>query len=223
MFGKTNRYLTANIESPSAFWKKGNLRSLVKIASIDDEPFQPYSNLRNLKYEISELGDIKDVDEVSDYSIVLCDLMGVGTFLDAEDQGASIIREIRRTYPSIFVIAYTGSSMGSKQARKAREVADHILKKDASIEQWQAVLDRYIDLSARPDVLWLRTRKALIEDNVDTLDILKIERAYVKGVMKKDGEFFSYKSVIEGVDVKGTSKAVLVNLVSAGILAAIGL
>jgi len=221
LLGKTNSFLKRQASTPSAFWKTTDLRSLIKIASIDDEPFQPSQNLKNLKYQITELGDIKDVDEVSDYSIILCDLMGVGVFFDDEDQGASIIREIKRRYPSIFVIAYTGSNLGSKQARAARNASDHVLKKDARINEWTETLDKYIDLAARPDVLWDRVRLSLVENGIDTSDLLKMERAYVKGVLKKDGEFYLLKNLASGANIKGSVRTILTNLVSAAIFASI--
>lgn len=217
---KTARFLKTEIPDSAKFWGTEDLRSIIKIASIDDEPFQPLVNLRNLKYEIKCLGDIKDINEVNDYSIVLCDLMGVGVFFDSEQQGATIIKEIRSNYPSIFVIAYTGANLGTTQAKAAKKWADDLVKKDALIEEWQTILDKFIKLASDPYELWIRTRHKLVSENVDTLDILKLEDAYVRSVLKHDSGFFNLKKIVEGSSLTGVSKAVVTNLVSAAIFAA---
>ena len=70
-------------------------RSKVNLAVIDDEPFAPQTNLSSYGYKITPLGDIKNIHELESFSIVLCDIIGVGRYFDKSTQGASIISEIK--------------------------------------------------------------------------------------------------------------------------------
>jgi CheY-like chemotaxis protein len=103
------------------------IRSNIHIAVIDDEKFKPHGNLTNYGYKIQELPDIKSLDQVTDFDVILCDLMGVGQNFDQAIGGASIIREIKENYPTKFVIAYTGARANTMEASAAKEFADDFL------------------------------------------------------------------------------------------------
>ena len=144
-------------------------RRAVKIAVIDDNKFAALQNLRNMGFDIDELGDVKKIDEVAEYSIVLCDLMGVGMHFDAAQQGATIISEIRLNYPSKFVVAYTGAALRSAPVTAAKASADQIFKKDSHNSEWKEMLDNYVDKVVDPYQVWIRFRKYLVDQEVDTL------------------------------------------------------
>lgn len=223
MFEKSLHDLSKKIPNVGDYWKVSNLRSKVKIVSIDDEPFQPLVNLQNLGYNVTCIGDIKNVTEVEPYSIVLCDIMGVGLFFDANNSsgGTTIIKEIKNKYPSTFVIAYTGANLTSPEAISAQRLADHLISKDATIEEWQEVLSSFIKRATDPSVLWKRVRKRLVDEDVDTKLILKLESAYVTSILKKDEGFYNLRQVLDGRNLGGPAKSIITNLISSAIFAAL--
>ncbi len=159
-----------------------DLRRLIKIAVIDDQPFAPEHNLKNNQFQIATYTDIHKVEQVEDYPIVLCDLQGVGLQLASDMQGAYLIEEIKRNYPEKAVIAFTGGATNSNMSKRAFAAADDYLKKDASIEDWRDVLDKHIRNLSDPIFVWRQLRVRLIKAEVTPLELLKLEHAYVSSI-----------------------------------------
>ena len=137
---------------------QADIRAAVKIAVIDDEKFQPYSNLKSYGYDIALLPDISKISEISGYDIILSDLMGVGTHFDQAIGGASLIREIKKSYPTKIVIAYTGARANSAEAIAAKELCDHFLKKDADLTEWTEMPDAFVGEVVAPYTMWISAR-----------------------------------------------------------------
>ncbi|WP_156424990.1 response regulator [Novosphingobium fuchskuhlense] len=190
-------------------------RGLVPIAVIDDEAFAAQQTLTNNGYNIKALGDIKTLDEVEPYNIILCDLQGVGRHLDGKNQGAFLINEIKRNSPEKFVIAYTGGALSDDITARANETADSFLRKDADVQEWRDKLDDYIERVSNPIIVWRRQRDALVRKNVATLDILKLEDAFVKSVQKRDPEIFG--RISGSYDIKDDARAIAQSLIASGI------
>lgn len=194
-------------------------RALVSIGFIDDEAFLPKKNLERLGYNISEIGDLKSITEVKPYPIILCDIMGVGNKFDPQLQGAQIISEVKKNYPNIFVIAYTGANMQSRPAKKAMSEADRFLKKDADIDEWKSVLDDFVMKSTDPKEIWLRTRLHLCYQGIDTAHIMELEDAYVSAFETRDQSFKKLHKVANKIDILPMAKTVVLNVASNGIFA----
>lgn len=194
-------------------------RQSVKIGIIDDQPFEARQNLRSHGFDIEEIGDIKNVDEIADFQIVLCDLMGVGVFFDAGDQGASLIREIRRNFPDKIVAAYSGSSGTQGLVIKARDMADAFIKKDADIETWVDKLDQLIDVASDPRKVWSRVRQQLVAENLDTRQLVVLEDAFITSIRKQDKNFSLLRSVASADKVGGVASNIIQNMVAGGLLA----
>lgn len=197
------------------YLKKNNIlqvqsdkRANIRIASIDDEPFAPQSNLASYGYRVEPLSDIKKIDEIQDYNIILCDIMGVGQFFDKKLQGASIIKEIKEIYPEKIVIAYTGAALNQVAAREANNRADSIVKKDIEISEWIRVLDRFSDIAIDPYYIWLRIRSRLIEMEAKTKDIIILEDAYVESILSRDSSFNRLKEAISETGIVGDIRSV---------------
>lgn len=194
-----------------------NRRESVRIAVVDDKSFEPGRLLTNHGYKISYIGDVKNVSELKDYQIVLCDLMGVGQFLDRSDEGAAIIREIRRNYPSILVAAYTGSSSGHEPLRKAKQTADVFIKKDSDIEDWTDELDALVEKALDPSVIWYRVRDELCRQRVGTVEVLRLEDAFVRSLESDDSNFNrlqeAARSQFLGVDGRAIIQGLIANTV----------
>jgi DNA-binding NarL/FixJ family response regulator len=219
MFGKMLDYrqigdVAANVKSLNARRSVIEKRPTVPIAVIDDEDFPAENNLKNNGYNISILGDIKDISKILEYNIILCDLQGVGRHLNKKTQGAYIIDEIKRNHPEKFVVAYTGGSSDEQILRIAQNAADSFLKKDAPIEEWRDRLDAMINFLTNPVEVWSRQRYALIYADVPTLDILKLEDAFVRSLEQKD------KSIYERMAAGASSsdlRAIAQSLAASGI------
>lgn len=166
-------------------------RAKVQIAVIDDQPFSAEQNLRNLGFSISAIGDIKDLSEVQAYDIVLCDLQGVGAHFQSKYQGGFLIDEIKRNSPEKFVVAYTGGSLDPNVIAYAQAHADFFLKKDADIDEWRDKLDEIIAIVLDPVEIWKRQRDALVELDIATIQIVKLEDAFVRTIQKRDPAIYS--------------------------------
>jgi hypothetical protein len=194
-------------------------RSLISICVIDDNPFDPKRNLENIGYRITYLGDINTVDVVTPHHIVLCDLKGVGHELDARKQGSFVIREIRANYPEKYVIAYTGGGANEIISREAYQVSDSFLKKDADIDAWVNTLDRLILRLLDPYTVWQRQRSALIEREVDTLTILKLEDAYVRSItLQSDPEHSTLSRLLSSDRISDDVRAIVRSLIASGLI-----
>ncbi len=185
----TNDELRGYLSRSSHLQTAKERRAAVSIAVIDDEPFAPQANLQTYGYNIKPIGDLKDLNEVASFHMVLCDVMGVGRHFDAKLQGASLIAEIKKSYPEKVVIAYTGAAMNDRAAKLATERADRIIKKDVDIEQWTAVLDELGREAVDPYVIWNKVRRRFVEIDASTKDILALEDAYVRAVRSRDASF----------------------------------
>lgn len=198
---------------------QNKLRSTVRIAVVDDEKFLPFANLTSYGYNITELPDVRNISDIESYDIVLCDLMGVGLHFDKSIGGASIIAEIKKNYPTKFVVAYSGARSNSTEAVAARDYADEFIKKDADISKWVERLDEIISTVIDPYEMWLVARQGLINNEIDIRRVVELEDAYVTSLKNKDISFQLLRSFIAKVDLGGNSKAIIQGLISSAIFA----
>lgn len=196
---------------------QADLRAAVKIAVIDDERFQPYTNLKSYGYDITLLPDISKISEISGYDIVLSDLMGVGAHFDQVIGGASVIREIKTNYPTKIVIAYTGARANSAEAIAAKDYCDHFLKKDADLTEWSEMLDAYVGQVFDPYVMWVNAREGLLDQEIDIRDIVKLEDAYVRSVQTQDAEFKNVQQALSKTNLSGHAKGIVQSLIASAI------
>lgn len=97
--------LKANLQNRAA------KRRAVKIAVIDDQNFALKPALERLEYRVTELGDIDSIDQVAVFDIILCDIQGVGGKFQSPQQGAFVVKEIRRQFPEKFIVAFSGGGI----------------------------------------------------------------------------------------------------------------
>lgn len=192
----------------------GERRAKVKIAVIDDNVFPANDNLKSYGYNIVQLGDISNISEVKNYDIVLCDVMGVGSAFDPDDQGARIIAEIRANYPSTYVLAYTGNLSSNPQALTAKAKADFFIDKDADMEKWTETLDSFIERVLDPVSVWKRARKNLVNIELDTFDILKLEDAYVRDLLDNDEKFSRLHKLEKTLNLSGMAKSIVTGVIA---------
>lgn len=186
---KSNASLTGYLKRSAHLHSHASRRGAFEIAVIDDQPFAPLQNLQAYGYKIAQVGDLKKLNEIEQYPLILCDIMGVGRNFDSKLQGASIISEIKKSHPEKVVIAYTGAGLQEFAARQAIERADHLIIKDADIEDWVETLDNYAEEALDPYIVWNKLRRRFVEMDVSTRDIFILEDAYVRSVEAKDAGF----------------------------------
>lgn len=194
-----------------------DIRSSVKIAIIDDEKFKAHVNLKTYGYKIQELPDIKSLDDISDFDIVICDLMGVGQNFDKSIGGASIIKEIKDNYPTKYVIAYTGARSNTPEANAAKQFSDDFIKKDDDITKLVGKLDEAIDIASDPYERWLTTRQGLIDLEIDLRKVLELESAYVEAINSNDSKFSDIETILRKTDLGGHAKGIVQSLIASGI------
>ncbi len=190
-------------------------RSKIKIAVVDDQPFSSAKNLRSVGYQISELGDLKSVKEIEEYHIILCDIQGVGSAFDSSLEGGFLIDEIKRNYPDRFVIAYTGGTLNPNTMDFVQAVADEFVRKDADVNEWRAKLDRIIEEILDPVRVWRRQREVMVERNVDTKSILRVEHAFVDAILGKSQT--AYVSLVNSSKLPQDVRAIGQSLIASGI------
>jgi DNA-binding NarL/FixJ family response regulator len=156
-----------------------NKRKSIEIAVIDDQNFAPLHSLRSNQFQITQLKDLSDIRDIERYVIVLCDLHGVGITLNASQQGAQLIREIKVNYPEKYVIAYTGSG-NSPLFQEAFARSDLYLPKDARTDQWIESLDAAIEALTDPMVVWKKYRLRLLEQGITPYELAELEDAFVR-------------------------------------------
>lgn len=190
-------------------------RGAFPIAIVDDKDFPYEENLKANNFTTKYLGDIRSLSEIEEFNIILCDLQGTGTKLNQRGQGAFIIDEIKRNHPEKFVVAYTGGALDDTITLRAQETADFFLKKDADIDDWRDILDEIIENLADTAQVWRRQRDALIEADVPTLDILKLEDAFVRSV--QSGSSATYLQKAADTSLSKDLRAIAQSLIASGI------
>ena len=177
------------------------LRKQVNMLVIDDNEFLPERFLLANGYQIHHKLDIDSITDVEPYDIVLCDIAGVGKKLGYSQEGAYLIREIHKHYPNKRIIAYTAYTY-APGLNQYFSMADFVAPKDFGIDDWISVLDEQIKQSINPVTQWKKIRDYLLEIDVSTITIAKIEDKYVKAVNNQSLD--KLKRFAEGHDAKIT-------------------
>lgn len=175
------------------------LKREISIAIVDDEVFRYMKELQAHDYHATEIGaDISSVKQFEAYSVVACDIRGVAPKFGSHQEGAHLIAEIRKSYPDKYLIAYTGSTFDPSFNQKLLS-ADSAINKDAPFDFWHTELERALNSVGNPCARWLRFRKSLIQDGLDSWDIFNIEQAFIKAIKSGKAESFDYRKVSKGL------------------------
>lgn len=179
-----------------------DLRKRIDILVIDDEEFTPSIFLSNNNFRLTYKKDIDNVKDVSEYPIILCDIRGVGKLLSNSYEGAFLIKEIKRNYPSKRVIAYTASQYDPTY-NQYLEYADAMVHKGLGLEDWVNLLDEQIYKTIDPIFQWNNLRMKLLNEHVTTIEVAKLESLFVDSYKK--GKFENFEETANGMtgDVKG--------------------
>lgn len=193
------------------------LKQLTSILVIDDKPFE-YLDILKTSYEfnIQQKNDLTLLTDAEAYDIILCDIRGVGKFLNSPYDGAKLIKELKEKYPDKMIIAYTTFEYRSEFQEYLDYADKKIYKGSPDLDSWVGILTQILKESADPVKYWERIRKALINANVPTIDIARYESQYVNAYKKKN--FESLKKLYSN---KGNNGAKIMTEIASSTLAKI--
>lgn len=178
------------------------LKKKMEILIVDDEEFSYFESLQKHEYNITQKKDLTDLRDAEAFKIILCDIRGVGNFLESEFGGAYLIKQLKEKYPAKIIIAYTANEYSAK-FEQFLSYADEVVPKGSyALEDWTSLLDRLIKELADPVKIWEKTRKTLIDAGVSTVDVAKYESDYVAAIKK--GKFDSFIKIYEKKTTLGT-------------------
>lgn len=170
------------------------LRKNTEVLIIDDDDFAYLDAFIKHGFSVTQKNDIHELKDVEPYQVILCDIRGVGQKFNASYEGAYLIKEFKKNYPTKTVISYTASDYDTKY-EKFLKFADNIIPKGTALEDWIEILDEAIRSTVNPIVQWKRMRLALLEADVDTIRVAELENAYVSAI--KNHNFTTLKKLQE--------------------------
>jgi len=178
-------------------------RSKVNVLVIDDEGFEYADILRGHEFNVRVLKDIEDINAVKEYSIVVCDIKGVGRVFKSNYEGAHIIKEIHNKYPEKILIYYS-AHMHDPSYNKYFKLCDDGLKKDCGIDRWVEALDKYCKKILSPIDQWYRFRDFLLRNDVPQATIFLLEQEYILTIKKRNPQLFARDKTIKNLseDIK---------------------
>lgn len=169
------------------------IKKLTEILVIDDKEFGFLDALRKHEFSIQQKYDLTHLSDAAEYDIILCDIRGVGKFLESDYDGANLIKALKIKYPNKIILAYTANDYDAS-FQKYLDYADGIVPKGTyGLDDWVSLLEETLNDCADPVKQWERTRKLLLKANVSTIDVAKYESQYVKAI--RNGSFESFKKL----------------------------
>ena len=185
-----NEIADLNAEPVLKNYSLSQLKRVTDILIIDDDPFTYEDALKKNEFMIDYKSDIQSLKEVEAYSVILCDIMGVGKFLQSQYEGAYLVQQIKGKYPHKTVIIYSGNQF-STAYQEFLNYADHTMQKGATLEKWNSLLTQIIRDEADPVKQWAKTRSALLDAGLSIVEVAKLEDKYVRAIKNSSYESLS--------------------------------
>lgn len=183
-----------------------DLRKKIEILVIDDQDVSFLDQVKEHDYSIKHHKDFYDFNTLEKFSVILCDIQGVGKNLNPTSQGAHLVQQIKKMYPFKQVIAFSAASSNMDLMRQLQS-ADELLKKDADLGDWTEALDRCLKRVGDPVKQWSAVRLEMLENGVSTKTVAHLESEFVRSVLAKDQEKF-----VKAVKSYGSLSADLVKI-----------
>ncbi|MCY9865495.1 MULTISPECIES: hypothetical protein [Vibrio] len=187
-------------------------RNSIKIAIIDDMEVPYLDSLRRSGYNVQHYKDIEDFDMLKAYSVIVCDIKGVGKSFGSKLEGAYIIKEARKLYPEKYIIAMS-SAVYKISVAKVIGVADDKIIRDIDLDKVLDSIDTAVNTMRSNRLRWLRLRDNLLNThNVDMYDVWKIEQAFIAAMINKDKTKLEKNKTINHAN--DMVKGLLINFIS---------
>ncbi len=183
-------------------------RETLKICVIDNEGYNP-TNLINLGFPHVDVKESHSkLEDYGEYNIILCDVDGVATSIDAKKQGLALAKQIYAAYyPSTVVAIYSGKELNNYEYQEMKNVS--VIRKSNSTHK---LAEKIMELSSvlwDPSETWKVLEVQFRETGLSNKEIAILEdgfvRAYNSGSPKidtsnyidKDNKFDKLISAIE--------------------------
>ena len=214
LYYQNKRYFVT--QATSAATELDSDKRALQVAIIDDNEVPYIETLRNNGFNITHHLDIDNFEMMKTYSIIICDIKGVGKKFGSDKEGAHIIREIRRLYPDKYLIAMSSDVYNIRWVKLLDDADDKIIR-DADVDQVIDALSIAVGIMRCNKERWLRVRDYLIKSHkMDLFEVWKIEQKFIKSVVSKDRSIFEKSKVVTHRD--DIIKGLLVNFISGLIL-----
>ncbi|AUI82459.1 hypothetical protein [Alteromonas macleodii] len=187
-------------------------RNNIKIAIIDDMEVPYLESLRKSGYNVRHYKDIEDFEILKSYSVIVCDIRGVGKNFGSKLEGAYIIKEARKLFPEKYIIAMS-SAVYKISLTTIIGVADDKIVRDSDLDRVLNAIDKAVNTMSSNRLRWLRLRDNLLNThNVDMYDVWLIEQDFIAAMLKKDKKRLENSKGISHVN--DMVKGLLVNFIS---------
>jgi len=209
MFKRKRLYLEQiNQQDNDLLIDRGN----IKIAVIDDMRVPYLDSLRRSGYNVMHYRDIEDFDMLKSYSVIVCDIRGVGKKFKSKLEGAYIIKEARLLFPEKYIIAMS-SAVYKINVAKIIDVADDKIIRDTDLDRVANSIGKAVDTMRSNKLRWLRLRENLLNvHKMDLYDVWLIEQDFIDSMLRKDKKRLeNSKAVNHASDMV---KGLLVNFIS---------
>ncbi|GLQ19931.1 hypothetical protein ACFFUB_04680 [Algimonas porphyrae] len=163
-----------------------HLRSISKIAVIDDEPFEHIVSLTNgYGFSIRQFDDIDSPILMGDRDLIVCDIKDVGKVMNSRDEGYALIEEIKKHYPTKPIIIYSSKAFNVKKQKYSKYIDEAVFKGDFDTQEWANLFDRMLNESMAFVPGWKRLRLQMLDDGVPVIEVAKVESKLVQFYNKK--------------------------------------
>lgn len=161
-----------------------------RILVIDDRKTEfPFSFFEKEGYSISYWKDIEDLSKLESgyFDIIVLDINGVGRKLDADAEGAGVLRHLKERNPSQIIVAYSGQAHDPTRIQFFT-LADQFVPKPTSALTWKEILDNLIRDKVSVEHYWASAREMLITQGKTESEIRELEQAILsaKGTGEMD-------------------------------------
>lgn len=187
-------------------------RNNIKIAIIDDMEVPYLESLRKSGYNVRHYKDIEDFEMLKSYSVIVCDIKGVGKSFGSKLEGAYIIKEARKLFPEKYIIAMS-SAVYKISVNKVIGVADDKIARDSDLDHVSDSIGKAVNTMSSNRLRWLRLRDNLLNiHNVDMYNVWLIEQDFIAAMLKKDKKKLENSKGMKHVN--DMVKGLLVNFIS---------
>lgn len=211
------QYTITDLNTPKNALSSIDIKQRIPILLIDDEGFIYKEQLRDEKYNLMCITRIDDLNAASEYSIVICDIKGVGTNFSEEKEGAYVVRELKKKYPFKQYAVYSGSQYSLDSLDIDLEGIERI-KKDSDIEMWRTYFDELIRRVTDPKENWKTIRDYLIKKDVPLKEIAILESNYVDIFNNRPEDMKNFPEEKTFPNLGQDVRAIIQNMIAGGLL-----
>lgn len=209
------RYQITDLQDPRTVLTATD-RNKVKILIVDDDVFNHEERLRRLGFNILKYDDIESLEGVEAFQIVICDVKGVGKKFGSSLEGAFVLNQLKQAYPMKEYAVYSSSLYNPEMTSALQGIS--IIKKDQPSDEWCNDIDSLIRNVTNPKLIWQKIAIKMIENNIPTSVIRKVEHEYVECVRDKAGDFTGFPSKHCLSDVESDVSGIVHSLIAGIVL-----